>query len=104
MIVYTAVAIQIIPYLVVAYYLRKADYFYPTVKAIWLPGFMQAFADCALSIIQTNPEFFTTYYGAFLTWLVILLNSLQHWLFGLEYYSSSELIMLRLSGREPNES
>lgn len=70
-VLYIVVSLQVIAYLVTFFYLCRAKTVFPTVILLWLLGFIYVATDAVFSYIQTHPQLFQTYYGSFITWILL---------------------------------
>jgi hypothetical protein len=79
-----------LPYIVVFFFLWQQPFIHSTIKLFWLLGFCYGLLFPVQCVFLLHPEAFVKWYGLEVLGLTIFFNGLNHFVWGLEYFYSSE--------------
>ena len=90
LVAYISAAVICIPFIVVFYFLHKQPYTHDTVKLLWLVGFSSGLLLAITTVFIVHPGELLKWYGVTIYGLSIFINGLEHFIWALEYFYSSE--------------
>ena len=90
LVAYCSAAVIPIPFIVVFYFLRKQPYVPKTIKLFWLVGFLYGIVFAVQCVFIVHPDIYLNWYGLSIMGISIGLSWFEHFIWGMEYFYSSE--------------